>query len=95
MSKAKRKAIDTVDGKRSVLVHEAHRFDPDEFYRIHRGGAGNVIMVMAFNNGKDKIGVFGSIETAQKWALQFGGEWHCVFSPFIVDEPDFGNVKRN
>jgi hypothetical protein len=42
-----RKTIATVDGPRSVKVGEAHRFDPDEFYRVHRGGAGNVIGVFA------------------------------------------------
>lgn len=94
MAKARRKTIDTVDGPRSVLVHEAHRFDPDEFYAKHRGGSGSVIIVMAINKNAERMGVFGSIETAQLWALEFGDDWHCIFSPYVVDEPGFGNETK-
>lgn len=96
MGKAKRKTIETVDGQRSVLVHEPHRFDPDVFYAKHRGGSGNVILVMAFNKrAGDRMAVFGSIETAQRWALDLSDDWHCVFSPYVVDEPGFGNETKN
>jgi len=95
-----KRAIRTTRGDRVVDVKEAHRFDPDEFYKVHRGGSGPVVVVFAYFNAKttsrdkERIGIFGSFEKAQEWAFKLGDDWHCVFCPFVVDEPDFGNETR-
>lgn len=95
MSKPSRKSISTIDGPLSVLVHDAHRFDPDAFYAAHRGGSGNVILVIAYSDDGERVAIFGSIETAQKWAFSLSDEWHCVFAPYVVDQPGFGNETKN
>jgi hypothetical protein len=69
--------------------------DPDGFYDRHRGGSGNVIVVHAYSDDDQITGVFSSIETAQAWRDSLDeDEWTCVFAPYVVDEPDFGNVTR-
>ncbi|CAN1724457.1 protein of unknown function [Hyphomicrobium sp. 1Nfss2.1] len=67
-----------------------------EFYNQHRGGAGNVILVSVFGGGDlDRVAMFGSIERAEEWAASLGDEVQVVFSPHVVDEPDFGNARKN
>ena len=65
----------------------------EDFYRHHRGGSGAVLLVTAIHDRtkKQQHGIFGSIETAQEWRRALGEDWTCVFSPFIVDDPDWGN----
>lgn len=69
------------------------------FYDQHRGGRGSVIMVTAFPPDGDfahaRVGIFSCIETAEDWAATFSDEHQIVFSPYVVDEPDFGNVATN
>lgn len=66
--------------------------DADAFYANHRGGSGAVIRVIAIHRtGKERNGIFGSIETAQEWRRSLGDNFTCVFSPYIVDDPDWGN----
>lgn len=66
--------------------------DGEKFYRAHRGGSGNVILVIAINDeGERRHGIFGSIEIAQAWRNTLAEDWACVYSPYIVDDPEFGN----
>lgn len=67
----------------------------DPFWETHRGGSGPVVVVFAIRDEEEKIGVFSCIENAKEWADKFDEEWTCVFSPYVVDEPDFGNAMRN
>ncbi|MGE0629771.1 MAG: hypothetical protein AB7O43_18355 [Hyphomicrobiaceae bacterium] len=91
----KSRVIETTRGKRKVKVHGGRSFDPDSFYKVHRGGSGNVIVVYATEDMMgEKIGIFGSIETAQEWAYELGEKWHCIFVPYVVDHPDFGNATK-
>lgn len=93
MTKSYRMA--TPDGDRLVKSHfKAKDGDPMDFYKAHRGGAGNVVMVFASNKCDERFAIFGSIETAQAWALKLGDSFACAFVPYVVDEPDFGNVTR-
>lgn len=88
------RSITTTRGERLVDVHG--NFDPDDFYKQHRGGSGNVIVVFVYKDGKEyRTGVFGSIEQAQEWAFALDDSFQCIFSPFVVDEPDFGNATKN
>lgn len=65
------------------------------FYDAHRGGAGNIIMVSVFGDRKlDRVAVFSCIENAEKWAATFGDDVPVVFSPYVVDEPEFGNATK-
>lgn len=63
----------------------------DTFYRHHRGGQGAVVIVRAFKGEQEQIGVFSSIEIAQSWRNSLGDDYACVFCPYIVDDPDWGN----
>lgn len=67
-----------------------------EFYNAHRGGTGPIIMVSVFDDdGFPRVAMFGSIERAEEWAATLGDEVRVVFSPHVVDEPDFGNARNN
>lgn len=69
--------------------------DPLEFYKNHRGGSGAVIVVFAIDNsGHERVAVFGSIETATEWMLKNQETYDCVVAPYIVDDPDYGNVRQ-
>jgi hypothetical protein len=66
----------------------------DEFYNTHRGGSGAVILVLEFSGDDEIRGIFGSIESAHNWRNTLGDEYVCVFSPYVVDCPEWGNVKQ-
>jgi hypothetical protein len=70
--------------------------DMEIFYRNHRGGGGAVIMVTAINDAdhSEQHGIFGSIDTAHEWRRHLGDGYTCVFAPYIVDDPDWGNEAR-
>jgi hypothetical protein len=93
-----KKVIKTTRGDRIADVADVRGWDPDRFYERHRGGWGPVIVVFAAcprrKRQPNRVAVFGSIETAQEWAFSLGADWHCVFSPYVVDEPDFGNATQ-
>ena len=67
-----------------------------EFYDQHRGGAGNIIMVSVFGNRKseNRVAMFSCIEKAEQWADTFGDGVQVVFSPHVIDEPEFGNAVK-
>jgi hypothetical protein len=61
-----------------------------QFYDKHRGGSGAVVLVIVCGeNGNDEYGIFGSIEAAEAWALTQDDP--VVFSPYIVDDAEWGN----
>lgn len=63
------------------------------FYENHRGGHGAVVLAIAIDTAThaERHGIFGSIELAQSWSDSLGDGYVCVFSPYIVDDPDWGN----
>lgn len=63
------------------------------FYRNHRGGSGAVILVTAINGStkEQRHGIFGSVELANAWRDHLPDEFVCVYSPYIVDDPEWGN----
>lgn len=65
------------------------------FYDQHRGGTGNIILVSIFGDGLERVAMFSCIERAEEWADTFGDDARVVFSPYVIDEPDFGNVPTN
>lgn len=67
--------------------------DEEEFYLNHRGGSGAVIVVTAIDpeTHEERIGIFGSAETAHEWRRSLPDKLRCVFAPYIVDDPDWGN----
>lgn len=76
------------------MADDIKTIDPDGFYERHRGGSGNVVVVLAYSHGIERTGIFSSIEKAQEWRDTLGDDWTCIFAPYVVDEPDFGNVVR-
>lgn len=74
----------------------------DPFMQRHRGGAGNVWLTRVLNQETGEegpCGVFGSWEASQAWTDNLDGYdeddgWCSVSVPFVVDEPDFGNIPR-
>lgn len=66
----------------------------DAYYKAHRGGSGNVMVVTMFPpDGSEILGVFSCIETAQAWVDGFPDDHVSVFCPYVVDNPDFGNKE--
>lgn len=66
--------------------------EAEQFFQNHRGGSGAVVVVTAVrDDGQEQTGIFGSIETAHEWRRSLGDKFTCVFAPYIVDDPDWGN----
>ena len=65
----------------------------EQFYQRHRGGSGAVVVVIAIRDrdGQERTGIFSSIETADEWCRSLGDAVTCLFVPYIVDDPDWGN----
>lgn len=59
----------------------------ERFYAEHCDMAGGVIVVHAAD---DRVAVFKSPSRAMIWAE--AQEKPCVLAPYVLDEPDFGNV---
>lgn len=67
--------------------------DAPEYFKGHRGGSGPVVLVIAVSDHGDgeRHGIFGSIETAMAWRDTLGDDWTCIYAPYVVDVPEFGN----
>lgn len=67
------------------------------YYNQHRGGSGPIIMVSVFGPKRSdmRVAMFSCIEKAEAWAATLGDDVQVVFSPHVVDEPDFGNATKN
>ena len=55
-----------------------------------------VIAVLLKEGEQERVDVFSTREKADAWADKFSGDdgYACVFVPYVVDEPEFGNVPR-
>lgn len=68
-----------------------------DYFKDHRGGSGAVVLVIAVNDhdiSDRQHAIFGSIEKAMAWRDTLGDDVTVVYSPYVVDEPEFGNAIR-
>lgn len=63
-------------------------------YLEHCSSNNGVVLVNAINGDNHINGIFSCLEKAQQWTDGLGDEWACIFSPFIIDEPDYGNAVK-
>lgn len=91
----------------SVMCLECHETaDPCRCQRNHNNpidwsGAGReaakpeiketFLVIACDNENGDKYAIFSTMEKASAWADT--QEAPCVISPYVVDEPDYGNVR--
>ena len=75
------------------MLQKGNRMEFPEYFNAHRGGSGQVVTVTAIHDlsEEQRLGIFGSIEKAKAWRDTLGDTWTCVYAPFIVDDPEFGN----
>ena len=70
----------------------------ETFYAQHAaGGPTNVVVAYAIrkDEGQD-IGIFSTLQKAREWSDALSDDrYHgCVFAPYIIDVPEFGNVPK-
>ena len=55
-----------------------------------------VITVLLKEGVQERVDIFSTREKADAWADKFDADdgYACVFVPYVVDEPEFGNVPR-
>lgn len=77
----------------------------DPFMQKHRGGSGNVWISYLYNTETGEDGpraVFSCDEAIDAWNDRLDREgkypedagWVLLSVPYVVDEPDFGNVPK-
>lgn len=56
----------------------------------------NAVYVVETYNGLDRkqLGLFSTKEKAQAWCDSWDDDHSCVVCPFVIDEPDFGNIPK-
>ena len=68
----------------------------DEFHKAHRGGSGRVLLAQGFEDEDLTVmGIFSSIETAHAFIEKCADHICWVISPYIVDDPEWGNRSTN
>lgn len=65
--------------------------DTDDFYKRHRGGVGNVVVVFVFADNWFDSAVFSCVEKARQWAEDHEADGNCVIAPYVVDDPEYGD----
>lgn len=69
--------------------------DDRKFVDTHDAAPGGVWLVEVFH--KDAFiahGVFSKFDLAKAWMGGQPSEYACLCAPFVVDHPDFGNVRK-
>lgn len=70
----------------------------DAFYQHHAaGGATHIVVAHAMRkDGAQDIGIFSTLALARAWSDGLDDErYHgCVFAPYVIDVPEFGNVPK-
>lgn len=70
----------------------AHQRDFMDSHDTHPGG---VWIVEVYIHGEHEItGVFTSSEKAEAYAISFGDGAKSVITPYVLDEPYFGNIAQ-
>lgn len=65
-----------------------------DFFTKHCAHPGGVVMAIVVQAGQmDQFALFSTLPKAQAWAVRFSNNEGAgvVFTPYIVDEPDYGN----
>jgi hypothetical protein len=66
------------------------------FFASHCSTPGGVIVVEVWADGeRQQTGIFRSFDKAMAWRDRFGDDGAAIFSPYVLDEPDFGNVPAD
>lgn len=76
--------------------------DPEieAFYAKHAEcGPSHVVVAHIYRQGSHEItGVFSTLQKAREWVDSFGADDHddvaAIFSPYVIDTPEFGNVPE-
>ncbi|MCV0395466.1 MAG: hypothetical protein K5872_22220 [Rhizobiaceae bacterium] len=71
---------------------KAQQQDVAAFFDHHCSAAGGVIVVHIHDGEGCQMGVFSSFNTAQEWIDRFDDAHQAVVVPYVLDEPDYGNV---
>lgn len=68
----------------------------DPFWIEHSARSDGVINVYAYNveTGDERTGIFSTMVRAQAWVNSLDEAWTTVSTPFILDEPDYGNIPK-
>lgn len=68
--------------------------EASEYYRRHCSIYGGVVVAFHIKDdgGVDVLGIFSTLEKAHEWVDEHVDEGDLLFSPYVVDEPEFGNI---
>lgn len=62
----------------------------EQFFRLHDAEPRGVYLVTVYPEERNAI--FGTKAAADAWLATLPDEDTAVVSPYVIDEPDFGNV---
>lgn len=68
----------------------------EEMMAAHDALEDGVYLVEVFNKEQFiQHGIFSNSKKAQEWMRSLPNEYTCMCAPFILDNPDYGNVKKS
>ena len=68
----------------------------EEMIEAHDALDGGVYIVMVFENGAlNRHAVFSTMEKAKNWMDSHPGNISCLCAPFVIDNPEYGNIPKN
>lgn len=70
--------------------------DISRFFTDHCA-AGGLVLVRAIRtagNITERFAIFSSYEKARAWGDSLDDDWGCIYSPYIVDDPEWGERTR-
>lgn len=67
----------------------------DEFHEMMDANPYAVYLVSVYENGKQvREAVFSTKAKVEAWTDSLPDAYTCAVAPFVVDEPDWGNVRN-
>lgn len=65
-----------------------------DFYEQHCAMPGGVVIAFCYDGDGEaaETGVFSTLEKASEWVSAHQIEGSVIFSPYVIDQPEFGNV---
>lgn len=71
----------------------------DAIFRLHTsGGPQNVVLAIVTCDGRERYGIFSTLDRAHEWADTFDCDDEessgAVFVPYVIDVPEYGNVPK-
>ena len=68
----------------------------DEFHDAMDANPYGVYLVNAYKAGKPvRDAIFSTKAKVEAWTNSLPDEYTCCVCPFVIDEPDFGNIKKD